>query len=1098
MTGGAFRWWLSLQQGGVPAGEIIIPSCPSASTTDQNGDVSRFHVTVCLCNYPPIRGLIGETPSNDDVTLTVNGSSVGWTLSNGTAHDLCMTWDVNQPLSYGDTISITFDVGWTNPADGPTYNVTNTIPAPVQLRTIPSFDAITGRLIQGSWYNIRTDDNSTFINSDGYVEGVSNSKLIYTGARVVQNLAALTATPSTQNITVVSGRKYLVSIGAGSAVGATAVCSNAFIGTITGDANGVDRVTFADDVPRTATSATLTITITGDVVDLQVQDVTNKAINNALEEYESAGVGYGDEVVVNGSFDSATNWILGAGYTITGGQLIGVNTGAWAEVVSQTFVNSNGWTANVKHVIEVDVDSFVGAPDIYVKFGGGSFGAAQTPTAQGILRFYGTPVNITNDIEIQSNIGASESITINSVSIRRASVGYGIYDTERRVFRVGDPYAKDVAANSDFSSTDYWTLGPGWSISGGQLTGANTGAWISQSTQTIGDSNGWLVGTQFEITVAIASVVGSPYLYCKLGGGDFGSAKAPVAGQALVFVGTATTTDDIQIQGDIAAGESVVIDSIIIRSITTSTSETGRRFSDDIVARVYGDSQTYDSTDISHRVGNYLNVGWTLANTGYPGYRLEALQDIFAADSPLGCDVVVLQGGINNLATALVTPLPVMKAAMREMVASAAEQGIQIIIINVTPWGNNSYWTAQRQAWTEEYNSWLQAVYGALVVDAYNLLLDAPNALLAIYDQGDGLHLNAAGCALVDSRIAGLIKDVRPVMRHAPAATNQISESSPSTTYWTKRGAITIATVSEGHALGKTTQVRSLGAAGVNDFYLSMGGGTFSNSIRIEPSCLIKAVSTSGSVRIQNVQGPTYGQWTIDLSLLSTSAFGYLTRNHAAVTVNTEFTSTATGAAGLQYYAVSGSLNFDLLGVQLETGSVSTPSIKTTTAPASRTIDQILHPNVLDQAQGSIVLRVKLKPGTYTPTADRGLVTIDTAVNNMLYLNSGDSISVESFDSTNTVNSGVVVQSADDELGIYLSWANSTIYPAAGNISVGLKNLDDAGAWSEATGVYDGGYPETASIMRLLSGLTSEATVTMFKIYDNHQTPTVLKGIIDA
>lgn len=186
---------------------------------------------------------------------------------------------------------------------------------------------------------------------------------------------------------------------------------------------------------------------------------------------------------------------------------------------------------------------------------------------------------------------------------------------------------------------------------------------------------------------------------------------------------------------------------------------------------------------------------------------------------------------------------------------------------------------------------------------------------------------------------------------------------------------------------------------------------------------------------------------------MSTSAFGYLTRNHAAVTVNTEFTSTATGAAGLQYYAVSGSLNFDLLGVQLETGSVSTPSIKTTTAPASRTIDQILHPNVLDQAQGSIVLRVKLKPGTYTPTADRGLVTIDTAVNNMLYLNSGDSISVESFDSTNTVNSGVVVQSADDELGIYLSYADSTEYPASGNISVGLKNLTTGSAWAEATGI---------------------------------------------
>ena len=175
--------------------------CPSASTTDQNGDVSRLHVTVCLCNYPPIRGLGGETPSNDDVTLTVNGSSVGWTLSNGTAHDLCMTWEVNQPLSYGDTISITFDVGWTNPAGGPTYDITNTIPAPAQLLTLPSFDATTGRLDRGDYYNARTGDNSTFINSDGYVEGVNKQKLIYSGARIAYNAIASTSGCSSEDCT---------------------------------------------------------------------------------------------------------------------------------------------------------------------------------------------------------------------------------------------------------------------------------------------------------------------------------------------------------------------------------------------------------------------------------------------------------------------------------------------------------------------------------------------------------------------------------------------------------------------------------------------------------------------------------------------------------------------------------------------------------------------------------------------------------------------------------------------------------------------------------------------------------------------------------
>ena len=183
---------------------------------------------------------------------------------------------------------------------------------------------------------------------------------------------------------------------------------------------------------------------------------------------------------------------------------------------------------------------------------------------------------------------------------------------------------------------------------------------------------------------------------------------------------------------------------------------------------------------------------------------------------------------------------------------------------------------------------------------------------------------------------------------------------------------------------------------------------------------------------------------------------------------------------------------------QVEQGAVSTPFIKTSGGPGSRTIDQILHPwseAVLSQAQGSIILKVKLKQGTFTPTADRGLVTIHTSVNNMLYLNSGDSISVESFDGTTAAtNSGVVVQSADDELGIYLSYADSTEYPASGNISVGLKNLTTGSAWAEATGNYDGGYPATGGLLRLMSQLTAEADIEGFTVYDSHQVPAVLRG----
>jgi len=96
------------------------------------------------------------------------------------------------------------------------------------------------------------------------------------GHRVVENLASGTDTPATQNITVVSGNQYQVTIGKASASGSTAVCSGAFTGTLTGD--GVNRIAItATGTPVTATTTTLTVTITGSVKELMVEDVTGYA-----------------------------------------------------------------------------------------------------------------------------------------------------------------------------------------------------------------------------------------------------------------------------------------------------------------------------------------------------------------------------------------------------------------------------------------------------------------------------------------------------------------------------------------------------------------------------------------------------------------------------------------------------------------------------------------------------------------------------------------------------------------------------------------------------------------------------------------------------
>lgn len=116
------------------------------------------------------------------------------------------------------------------------------------------------------------------------------------GLRPVRNLwptADGSDTPSTQVITVESGRVYQLRIGAESASGATAVCSGAFTGTLTGD--GADIQAF--DTGKTATTTSLTVTITGSVRKIQLQDITHRAdLSTAPDEYVSTADDYGTGV----------------------------------------------------------------------------------------------------------------------------------------------------------------------------------------------------------------------------------------------------------------------------------------------------------------------------------------------------------------------------------------------------------------------------------------------------------------------------------------------------------------------------------------------------------------------------------------------------------------------------------------------------------------------------------------------------------------------------------------------------------------------------------------------------------------------------------
>lgn len=139
------------------------------------------------------------------------------------------------------------------------------------------------------------------------------------GMRRVENLARYTDTPTTQNIVVVVGSAYQISIGASSAAGSTVVCSGAFTGTLTGD--GATRQQFAP--AKTATTTILTLTTTGSVKELQVENVTGQTVTTAGDyvSRDAAKAGY-PELVTNGTFDADV-----AGWSGVGGAILSHDAG---------------------------------------------------------------------------------------------------------------------------------------------------------------------------------------------------------------------------------------------------------------------------------------------------------------------------------------------------------------------------------------------------------------------------------------------------------------------------------------------------------------------------------------------------------------------------------------------------------------------------------------------------------------------------------------------------------------------------------------------------------------------------------------------------
>lgn len=189
----------------------------------------------------------------------------------------------------------------------------------------------------------------------------------------------------------------------------------------------------------------------------------------------------------------------------------------------------------------------------------------------------------------------------------------------------------------------------------------------------------------------------------------------------------------------------------------------------------YGDSWI-GTFLVGSSVGDYISGGYAYRNQGTGGHTLSQIKSVFDGDFPNpGDNLVILQGGTNDISSAISDPNSEMRAAMAAMIADCENNGIEFVVLNIPPFKSDilNRWTTDRQSWLESYNAWLWTNYSDRVVDIYGLLTDGDDALALKYNSGDGIHPSYNGLHAVDKAIAQFIgNDLKAFLVFEPTSSN--------------------------------------------------------------------------------------------------------------------------------------------------------------------------------------------------------------------------------------------------------------------------------------------------------------------------------------
>jgi lysophospholipase L1-like esterase len=172
---------------------------------------------------------------------------------------------------------------------------------------------------------------------------------------------------------------------------------------------------------------------------------------------------------------------------------------------------------------------------------------------------------------------------------------------------------------------------------------------------------------------------------------------------------------------------------------------------------LYGDSMFTSDTLIPADVGA-LRAGDSVIEKGHGGWTSSSGKRHFKGEVvPFNPTIIVIDFGINDAIKSgdhNRISLSQYKKNLKKMIKKSIEIGASVIVVTPGPVNyvqrGGSWKDSEVNAYRETAIS-VASEYGALVVDAYALLLNTGNYL--VYLQSDGLHYNEAGSKLIADQI---------------------------------------------------------------------------------------------------------------------------------------------------------------------------------------------------------------------------------------------------------------------------------------------------------------------------------------------------------